>query len=95
MRPFLALAAATALAACAPESGPAPTSATAGQGSSPLQQRAFEQPHSGDASAGTATVTGTNSRGQPVIERSGVPVGDIGGTPSTPRPVGSRNDKGG
>ncbi|MDN3566111.1 hypothetical protein QWZ14_17210 [Paeniroseomonas aquatica] len=91
---IVTLIATAALAACA-ESGPAPTGPTAGGGATPLQQRVLEQPHSANASGGTPTITGTNSRGQPIIERGPAPGTDIGGTPSTPRPVGSRGDKGG
>lgn len=90
----LSFALAAALVGCA-ESGPAPTTATTGQGSAPLQQRAFEQPHSGNASAGAPTITGSNGRGEPVIQRGGVAPGDVGGTNSAPRPLGLRGDKGG
>lgn len=90
---LLSLAAAAALVGCA-ESGPAPTTATTGPGSPPLQQRAFEQPHSPNASAGVPTITGNNGRGEPSIQRGGAASGDVGGTNSAPRPVGSRDGKG-
>jgi hypothetical protein len=90
---LLSLAAAAALVGCA-ESGPAPTTATTGPGSPPLQQRVFEQPHSPNASAGVPTITGSNAQGRPNIERSGAAPGDVGGTNSAPRPVGSRDGKG-
>ena len=86
--------AAAALVGCA-ESGPAPTTATTGSGAPPLQQRAFEQPHSGNASAGVPSITGSDAQGRPIIERRGGTTGDIGGTNSTPRPLGQRDGKGG
>ena len=92
--PILSLVAVAALAGCAP-SGPAPTTATAGPGAPPLQQRVFEQPHSGNASAGVPSITGSDAQGRPIIERRGGTTGDIGGTNSTPRPVGQRDGKGG
>ncbi|MFC7692731.1 hypothetical protein ACFQY5_27285 [Paeniroseomonas aquatica] len=90
---IVTLIATAALAACA-ESGPAPTGPTAGGGATPLQQRVLEQPHSANASGGTPTITGTiraASRSSSVAPRRA----PTSAAPSTPRPVGSRGDKGG
>jgi hypothetical protein len=93
---FLSLAALTALAACAAESGPAPTTATAGTAGSPLVQRSFQQPHSANASAGSATISGGDTQGRPQVTRDGSTAGPgIGGVPPIERTPAARNNKGG
>ena len=73
-----------ALVACERwESGPAPTGATAGSAGTPLQQRVYEQPHSGAVSAGTPTLSGGDTSGRPSVQRSGPGTGDLGGAPAT------------
>ena len=90
---LLGAAAAAALAACSP-TGPAPTTAT-GSADRPLEQRTLQQPHSPNASAGAPTITGSNGRGEPVIQRSDPTTGGVGGVGPAPRPAGSGGgDKG-
>jgi len=93
---ILSLAALTALAACAAESGPAPTTATVGTGSPPLRQESFQQPHSTNAGAGTATISGGDTQGRPQVTRDGSTAGPgIGGVPAEYRPPVNRSNKGG
>jgi hypothetical protein len=94
---LLPLAALAALAACTAESGPAPTTATVGQGSPPLRQQSFQQPHSNDASAGAATISGGDTQGRPQVTRDGSTAGPgIGGVPPQQRTPAARNtNKGG
>jgi hypothetical protein len=78
------------LAACERyESGPAPTGATAGSAGRPMEQRVFQQPHSGSVSAGTPTLSGGDTSGRPAVTRSGQGSGDLGGAPEV-APRGSR-----
>lgn len=94
---ILSLVALTALAACAAESGPAPTSATAGTAAPPLRQQSFQQPHSANAGAGTATISGGDTQGRPQVTRdSGTAGPGIGGAPVDRRSPADRNSiKGG
>ena len=94
---FLSLAALTALAACTAQSGPAPTTATVGTGSPPLRQESFQQPHSANAGAGTATISGGDTQGRPQVTRDSSTAGPgIGGVPPRERTPAARNaNKGG
>jgi hypothetical protein len=93
---LLSLAALTALAACAAETGPAPTTATTGPGSPPLRQESFQQPHSANAAAGTATISGGDTQGRPQVTRDGTgATPGVGGVPSEYRPPVNRSNKGG
>ncbi|MBL6077005.1 hypothetical protein JMJ56_03240 [Belnapia sp. T18] len=93
---ILSLAALTALAACGGQSGPAPTTATSGPGSPPLQQEIYRQPHSTNAGAGTATISGGDTQGRPQVTRDGTTAGPgVGGVPEDYRPMRNRSNKGG
>ena len=93
---ILSLAALTALGACAAQSGPAPTTGTAGPAASPLRQQSDLQPHSANAGAGTATISGGDTQGRPQVTRDGSTAGPgIGGVPSGYRPMRNRSNKGG
>jgi hypothetical protein len=74
------------------ESGPAPTTATAGSGAPPREQRVYEQPHSAPVSAGTPMLSGGDTAGRPSVERSGPGSGDLGGSPET-QPRGTRGSR--
>ncbi|WP_043335891.1 hypothetical protein [Belnapia moabensis] len=93
---ILSLAALTALGACAAQSGPAPTTGTAGPAASPLRQQSDLQPHSANAGAGTATISGGDTQGRPQVTRDGSTAGPgVGGVPSEYRPMRNRSNKGG
>ncbi len=93
---FLSLAALTALAGCTAQSGPAPTTGTAGPAASPLRQQSDLQPHSANAGAGTATISGGDTQGRPQVTRDGSTAGPgVGGVPSEYRPMRNRSNKGG
>jgi hypothetical protein len=86
MKPAVVLAlACVGLVACQP-TGPAPTEATAGSAGRPMEQRAFQQPHSAPVSAGTPTLGGGDTSGRPSVQRSGPGTGDLGGSPATSLP---------
>jgi hypothetical protein len=94
---LLALGAGLALAACnsvtAP-SGPPIAGSTAGPGAPPLQQqtRDIAGSNSGQASPGTAEITGVRGQGRPAIEYTGTPSGTLGSsTPQTPPEMRQRS----
>ena len=81
-------AALVALAACADvsaPSGPPIAGESRGTAAPPLRTEGAAQPHSANASAGTATITGNTGEGRPVVTRSGMPGTDVGGVQPLPR----------
>ncbi|MBL6457067.1 hypothetical protein JMJ55_17155 [Belnapia sp. T6] len=85
------VAALAALGACADaRSGPPIAGESRGTGAPPLRQQVEQQPHSGNASAGSATITGTDGQGRPTIDRTGPAGGGIGGVGPAPRSPGSQ-----
>ena len=81
------------LAACERyQSGPAPTSATAGPGAPPRQQLQYQQPGSAPVSQGTPMLGGGDTSGRPSITRSGPGSGTLGGVPEID-PGGTRGSR--
>jgi hypothetical protein len=76
------------------ESGPAPTTATAGSGAPQREQLQYQQPGSAPVSQGTPTLGGGTTSGRPSIERTGPGSGDLGGSPEI-QPRGSRGSRSG
>ena len=82
-----------ALVACERyESGPAPTTATAGSGAPQREQIQYQQPGSAPVSQGTPTLGGGDTSGRPSVQRSGPGSGDLGGSPVT-QPQGTRGGR--
>jgi hypothetical protein len=74
------------------ESGPAPTTATAGPGAPQREQIQYQQPGSAPVSQGTPTLGGGDTSGRPSIERTGPGSGSLGGVPEI-QPGGTRGSR--
>lgn len=88
------------LAGCAEiqaPSGPSLGGATSGPGSPAIQQLVEEQPHSGNAGWGAATIVGAKGDGKPSIQRGGPASNSIGNAPRSVNgvPLIQPNNKGG
>ena len=88
LTPMLGLAAGLALAACgnvSGSSGPPVSGTTAGPGAPPLQQqtRDIGGTNSGNASAGTPSITGSRGGGRPEVGYTGPASGNVG-SPNQP-----------